>query len=65
MYVSHTLLHVIFSDEEKNNILQKYTQNKYLFISAFLFLSFYFHTIRSFRFCKNTNADNNCSQFMF
>ena len=38
--LAHALPHVIFLHEEKNNILQKYTQNKHLFISGFLFLFF-------------------------
>ena len=63
--LSHALLHVIFLHEEKNSILQKYNQNKHLFISAFLFLLFYFHSIHIFCFCENRNADNICSHFMF
>ena len=52
-----TLLHDKFSHQEKN-ILHKHSQNKYLFTEAFLFPSFYFHTIRRFCFPKNANADN-------
>ena len=39
-----------FCTKKKNSILQKYNQNNHLFISAFLFFSFYFHMI----FSKNT-----------
>ena len=43
-----TLLHDKFLHKEKNkqNILHKHSKNKYLFIEAFLFLSFYFHEIK-------------------
>ena len=44
--------YVIFSHEEKNSILQKYTQNEHLLISTFLFLSFYLRTICKFAFVK-------------
>ena len=42
----------------KKNILHKHSQNKYSFIYTFLFLSFYFLTIRRFYFPENTNEDN-------
>ena len=53
-----TLLHEKFLHQEKNT-LHKHSQNKYLFLLAFLF-SFYFHTICRFCIPEKTNADNIC-----
>ena len=43
----------IFAPKKENSILHKHPQNKHLFIFAFLFVPFYFHTIRRLCFPKN------------
>ena len=56
----HSCMSYFRTKKRKQNTLNKHSQNKHLFIYAFVFLSFYFHAVHRFCFPKNTNADNTC-----
>ena len=61
LYYIHYCMSYFRTRKMKQNILHEHFQNKQLFIYAFLFHLFYFHTIYRFCFPKNTNADNICN----